>query len=212
MELINENDTLSFLKDLITKINADSFVVFDKKDFKDSHYYICKNGKKWSLCYMERGLYSQEDFSSLEELCYSLANIFDVERHKIFMEGIENYFFINKTLKMRSDRIKTLRDEVSLLEEKKNELKELEANYYKDYFSVPREDYAHLTDLPTFETQNHVLRYYSRLNIEEVGKMICELLKKYENQRYVTERSFGRDYYNTGFGSYLRTWTSCKRI
>ena len=104
-------------------------------------------------------------------------------------------------------RLKSKLKELSKsMDDTRNELETLEKQVYNDYFNLEREEYALLTDIPdkpSSKTKN-VLYDYSNLNIDEVGKMICELFDRYEhkNMAYKRESIFGyakgdRGYYHT---------------
>ena len=206
MKLYDENKTLKFLKELVDYVGARRYVRFDPSEYDECCYNICKKDDKWIVFFYERADHHDYEYNSLKDLCFALARSMDAEKEVFMLKELTNYFSDVIDIDEQRKKIEAIRDEVSLLEEKRKQLTNLEAKYYDDYFSVDREDYAHLTDLPTFETQNHVLRDYSRLNADEIGRIICELFKKYENKDLVTERNFIVDYYYDGNDTNLRPY------
>ena len=204
MKLYDENETLKILKELVDYVGARRYVRFDPSEYDECCYNICKKDDKWIVFFYERADHHDYEYNSLKDLCFALARLMDAEKEVIMLEALTKYFSDVIDLNEQRKKIEAIRDEIKPLEEKKKQLTNLEAKYYDDYFSVDREDYAHLTDLPTYETQNHVLRDYSRLNADEIGRIICELLKKYENKDLVTERSMIANYYYDGCKTSLR--------
>ena len=89
----------------------------------------------------------------------------------------------------KKNEILLIKEEIKKLEKKKRQLRKLEFDYYKEYFNTDREDYALLTDIPDNPTNKyHILYDYSALNVDTIGKIICELFKKYENKKIVSKR------------------------
>ena len=73
---------------------------------------------------------------------------------------------------------------------------------------LPRENYALLTDIPENPLiTKHFLRDYSILNVDEVGKMICELFKEYENKDFISKRLYIYDRWKDVFGHYYKVGT-----
>ena len=97
-------------------------------------------------------------------------------------------------LSEKRKKIILLEDEINALEEKKKQLKDLQLEYYNDYFSVKRDDFSLLHDLPINTTrEEHVLFDYSYLNVDIVGKIICELMKKYDNKTCISKRMIHKE-------------------
>ena len=76
------------------------------------------------------------------------------------------------------------------LTSKINELETLKRELYNDYYSIKREEYSLLKDLPIKPNsrERHFLYDYSILNIDEVGKIICNLFDIYENKDMICYR------------------------
>ena len=75
--------------------------------------------------------------------------------------------------------------------------------YYNDYFNLKREKYAHLVDIPSNPTSNkHVLSDYSLLNVDEVGRIICELFKRYEHKDVIAKRNHEFELWENKFDRY----------
>ena len=110
-----------------------------------------------------------------------------------------------ETLEKTKTQITTLEDELKLLRKKQKELRSLREKYYADYFDTHREEYARLTDIPKNPfsySKPHVLYEYSALNVDSVGRMIRELIKKYENKDYVAKRLTLHSSSENAFGRY----------
>jgi hypothetical protein len=109
---------------------------------------------------------------------------------------------------MAEDSLNDKRSRILLLEKEINEISEeikkkkeqagkknrqldiLKLKLYKEYFSTKREEFALLTDIPSNpEKKNrHVLFDYSCLNVDMVGKIICDLIKRYDNEDFTSKR------------------------
>ena len=75
------------------------------------------------------------------------------------------------------------------------ELLMIKKELYNQYFDINKKEYSLLTDIPSNpydikgeENYVHTLREYSSLNVDVVGKMICKLIKKYNNLDVVSKR------------------------
>ena len=96
-----------------------------------------------------------------------------------------------KALEADIQNIASLEEEIKSLRAKEIELLELRKKYYKDYFEAQREEYALLTGFPSnpVRQDEHVLFRHSVLNVDEIGKIICELFQKYEGRKMLSQRS-----------------------
>lgn len=103
----------------------------------------------------------------------------------------------------KKNKILLIEEEIKALEAKKKKLKKLKTEYYNEYFKTKREDYALLTDIPDnpMEKKN-LLTDYSVLNIDEIGKIICDLFKCYENKDLLSKRLYYYDRWENAFGYY----------
>ena len=85
----------------------------------------------------------------------------------------------NINLSEKRNKIILLESEIKTLEEKKKQLAGLHMEYYNEYFNVKRDDYSLLHDLPVNTSgEKHILFDYSCLNVDTVGEIICDLMKK----------------------------------
>lgn len=104
------------------------------------------------------------------------------------------------TIKKRIDELKM---EINELENKKIELLELEKKYYCDYYSIERDDYALLKEIPDnpfkIEDKSQVLYRYSLLNIDTIGNLICKLFHIYEKRNYLCMRNYVNEEYERRF-------------
>lgn len=113
------------------------------------------------------------------------------------------------SLNDKKSKILLLEKEIKQLEQKKKQLKRLKLDYYHEYFDAKRDDFALLTDIPSnpnnrnYRTDKHVLYDYSVLNIDTVGKIICELIKKYDREDCVAKRVMEYAWWENKFGDYL---------
>lgn len=106
----------------------------------------------------------------------------------------------NDVLEEKKKKILLMEEEINALNEKKKKLKQLKIDYYIEYFNTKRDEYALLTDIPSNPTNEpHILHDYSGLNIDLIGRMICELFKKYENKDLVCERRFKTEIWDNAF-------------
>ena len=109
----------------------------------------------------------------------------------------------------KKSKILLLEKEIKQLEQKKKQLKRLKLDYYQEYFDAKRDDFALLTDIPSnpnnsnYATDKHVLYDYSVLNVDTIGKIICELIKKYDKEDCVAKRIIEYDRWGNKFGYYL---------
>ncbi len=109
----------------------------------------------------------------------------------------------NSLMDKRNDII-TLEEEIKELNRKKIALKKLKEEYYNEYFTADREDYALLTDIPNVSlNEKHVLYDYSVLNVDEIGRLICMLFEKYDKEDCVAKRIIEYDWWENKFGDYL---------
>jgi hypothetical protein len=107
------------------------------------------------------------------------------------------------TLEETKSKIQLLEEEIELLKQKKAQLKKLKRDYYEDYFTTPREEFCILKDIPDNPDQKeHILYDYSVLNVDTVGRMIGELMRKYEHKDIVAERIQKSDMWDNAFGGY----------
>lgn len=101
-----------------------------------------------------------------------------------------------------------LEKEVKQLEKKQEELSKLKLEYYNEYFNIKREDFALLTDIPSnpndkdYKNDKHVLYQHSVLNVDTVGKIICQLIKRYDHRDVISKRLILRTRGNNAFGTY----------
>ncbi len=96
-----------------------------------------------------------------------------------------------------------LEDEIKGLEEKKKQLERLRLEYYRDYFSTKRDDYSLLTDIPINPIHEmHVLFEYSYLNVDTIGKIICELMKRYDGINCISKRNVRCERWENKFDYY----------
>ena len=110
----------------------------------------------------------------------------------------------NESLNDKKKRIILIEKEIKQLEKKKKQLQKLKLDYYHEYFDTTRDDFSLLTDIPSNPSQDsHVLYDYSALNIDTIGKIICELIKKYDNKDVVSKRLIEYDRWKNAFGFYL---------
>ena len=97
-------------------------------------------------------------------------------------------------LKTKKEKIMLMKQEIEALERKKEQLKELEISYYYDFFKLNRKDFSLLTDIPNnYTNEKHILCDYSILNVDTIGKIICQLLKKYEGINAISKRLYISD-------------------
>ena len=95
----------------------------------------------------------------------------------------------NIELSEKRKRIILLEDEIKSLEEKKKQLTSLQQEYYSDYFKVKRDDFSLLHDLPINPTnEKHALFDYSYFDVDTIGKIICELMKRYSDKTCISKR------------------------
>ena len=94
---------------------------------------------------------------------------------------------LEKDIKEISEEIKRKKIQAG---EKNRQLEILKLKLYKEYFSTKREEFALLTNIPPNpEKRNkHILFDYSCLNVDMVGKIICDLIKKYDNEDFASKR------------------------
>ena len=66
----------------------------------------------------------------------------------------------------------------------------LEKELYDEYFNYEREMYTLLKDIPNKpkKSTRNILYYYSLLNVDEVGNMICDLFDIYENKKVICKK------------------------
>ena len=108
----------------------------------------------------------------------------------------------NESLKDKEKKILILRHEIKQLKQKEKELEKLESEYYHEYFDMPRDDFSLLTNIPYNPDNNkHVLYDYSILNVDTIGKIICKLIKKYENKDVVAKRLIYYTDWEDAFGN-----------
>ena len=108
-----------------------------------------------------------------------------------------------KSLTEKKNRIILLEEEIRKLNEKKFQLEKLKQDYYQEYFDLGRNDFSLLHDIPTNPIlEKHILYDYSALNIDIIGKIICELIKKYENKTYVSRRVIHQEKWYEYYGGY----------
>ena len=108
-----------------------------------------------------------------------------------------------KSFTKKERKILLLEEEIKLLEKKKDLLTTLQSEYYKEYFDAPRSEYSLLTDIPKNPgTDIHVLFDYSILNVDTIGDIICELIKRYENKDYMSRRVNKIERWDNSFGYY----------
>lgn len=116
---------------------------------------------------------------------------------------------INESLNKKKKGILLIEKEIKQLEQKKKQLQKLKLDYYHEYFDTKRDDFTLLTDIPSnpnsknYVTDKHVLYDYSALNVDTIGKIICELIKKYENEDVVSKRLIEYAWWENKFGDYL---------
>ena len=102
---------------------------------------------------------------------------------------------------MSIDSLREMKNKIILLEEDIKELKKkqellasLQQDYYNRYFNTQREDFSLLSDIPNNPTHKiHILWDYSVLNVDTIGKIICNYLRKYgdnEVKNYICKRLF----------------------
>lgn len=95
----------------------------------------------------------------------------------------------SEELKQKRNRILSLQTEIEELKRKQEELCQLESEYYHEYYDTKREDFAHLTDIPRHPDKSvQTLWKDSMLNVDTVGKIICQLLKRYEKTDFISKR------------------------
>ena len=109
----------------------------------------------------------------------------------------------NIELSEKRKRIILLEDEIKSLEEKKKQLTRLQQEYYNDYFKVKRDDFSLLHDLPINSTnEKHALFDYSHFDVDTIGKIICELMKRYSDKTCVSKRIVHTDRWENKFEYY----------
>ena len=91
-----------------------------------------------------------------------------------------------------------IKKEIEALEKKKKQLRNLELEYYRNFYDSSyridyrgRElDYVLLQDCPHNPTnRKHILYDYSVFNVDTIGKIICQLLKT-EGINFISERLY----------------------
>ena len=108
-----------------------------------------------------------------------------------------------ESLAEKKKEIRQLEKEIKALKKKRERLERLEVEYYHEYFDTPRDEFALLTDIPSNQTnKKQVLYDYSVLNIDTIGKIICKLIKKYENKDYVSRRLIRYEQWQNAFELY----------
>ena len=96
-----------------------------------------------------------------------------------------------ESLKEKKEKIITLRADVDLLRQKEIELKNAELDYYKEYFNTDRELFARLTDIPEQpEYTSNGLYEYGYLCVDTVGKIIRDLIRRYEHKDVIAQRDY----------------------
>ena len=109
---------------------------------------------------------------------------------------------MNESLNEKQKKILLLEEEIKGLEKKKKQLEKLKYSYYSEYFNQS-DNTLPLTNIPSNPTtEKHILYNYSLLNVDEVGKMICTLFKRYENKNVVAKRLQEYDRWENYFGRY----------
>ena len=105
---------------------------------------------------------------------------------------------------MNENKILLIKKEIDELEEKKKQLEKLQLNYYNEYFDIVRDDFALLKDIPINPNyySKHVLYDHSVLNVDTIGKIICELIRKYDKESVVSKRIIKNDKWENAFGYY----------
>ena len=110
----------------------------------------------------------------------------------------------SSSLNDKKNKILLLENEIRLLEQKKEQLRAIKAEYYHEYFETKREDYALLTDVPPIlnKLNDYILWDYSVLNVDTIGKIICKLIKKYDNEDFVSKRMIKNEWWSNTFSDY----------
>ena len=113
---------------------------------------------------------------------------------------------------MKKDEIIEFNTEIRIaekrIEEWKKKLADMKKEYYEDYFSTDWGEYALLTDLPDEDMilssdEIHKLYEYSILNVDEIGKIICEMCALREGCEYHSARAKYYPDVMTSFQYYL---------
>ena len=90
------------------------------------------------------------------------------------------------------NKIDLLEEEIKDLEQKKQLLEDIKREYYYDYFDFERENYSLLKNIPeNIQKEEHVLRKYSLMDVDAIGKLICKISKLYG----IKDLNYKRDYY-----------------
>ncbi len=89
---------------------------------------------------------------------------------------------------------------------KNRQLELLKLKLYKQYFHTQRKEFALLTNIPSNPQKNnrHILFNYSCLNVDMVGNIICDLIKKYDNEDFASKR--GVQEYTDTSDTYIRPY------
>lgn len=126
------------------------------------------------------------------------------------------------SLNDKRNKILLLKNEISEISEeikekkiqvdKKNRrLEKLMLQLYKEYFTAEREEFALLTNIPSntynsfSKNYKHVLYDYSLLNVDVIGKIICDLIKKYDNEDFISKKGNFVHTEDTYFGPKTRS-------
>ena len=113
----------------------------------------------------------------------------------------------NDALIAKKNKITLLENEIKMLNDKEKELNELRKEYYIEYFNTDRDDYTLLTDIPDIVlNEKHVLFDHSALNVDEIGKLICELFYEYEHRKMISMRSYRYATFIGRFDRYAETY------
>lgn len=109
------------------------------------------------------------------------------------------------SLNDKKNKILLLEKEIKQLEQKKIQLEALKSEYFHEYFENEREDFALLTDIPPIlnTCSDHILWNYSVLNVDTVGKIICKLIKKYDNEDFISKRMVKYEWWDNTFRDYV---------
>ena len=97
------------------------------------------------------------------------------------------------TLEEEVKKLKEAKQKVKIIRAKEKELFDLKVKHYNDFYNGDIPDYSLIHEktpfpYPRYSDKIHYLCEYSYLNVDEIGKLICELYKKYENKTMYSRR------------------------
>lgn len=109
------------------------------------------------------------------------------------------------TLEEEVKKLKEAKQKVKIIRAKEKELFDLKVKHYNDFYNGDIPDYSIISEKAPYPYKNdypqHYLSDYSGLNVDEVGKLICELFKKYENKNMHSRRIIVEETYEPSFVS-----------